>query len=149
MENDLQNLLKYIENIIVLLKSSGLEIESTNTQEFSIIIKNLLNLYLSKYRIVQFSTKEDSIEVINCSLRMLNSKYLLVENYDPKRFIFFFLYFLIEYDILNDYLEHLYKNFKKLNLVKIVLILLNIGVLVQDSRAFNYQRREKSKDFLK
>jgi hypothetical protein len=130
MENDLQNLLKYIENIIVLLKSSGLEIESTNAQDYPKILKNLLNLYLSRYRILQFSTKEDSLEVINCSLRMLNSKYLLVENYDPKRFIFFFLYFLIEYDILNDYLEHLYKNFKKLNLVKLVLTILIIGVLV-------------------
>ena len=123
MDNEPNNLSKCIDSILVLMRNSGIHIENIETGNYGFIIKNLLFLFLSKYKFELLRTNDESnyiLDLINSSLKMLNSKYLIVENYNMKGFCYIFVYFMIEFDIINDYIEYTYKQFKKLNLVRIV-----------------------------
>ena len=123
MDNEPNNLSKCIDSILVLMRNLGIHIENIETGNYGFIIKNLLFMFLSKYKFELLRTNDESnyiLDLINSSLKMLNSKYLIVENYNMKGFCYIFVYFMIEFDIINDYIEYTYKQFKKLNLVRIV-----------------------------
>ena len=123
MENETNNLSKCLSSIIVLMRNAGIEIGNIDSGNYTYTIKNLLILFLSKYKFELIKSDGDdnyTMDLINSSLKMLNSKYLLVDTYDLKGFCYIFVYFMIEFDIINDYIEYIYKNFKKLHFIKIV-----------------------------
>jgi hypothetical protein len=101
---------KIYNNLFKILKYLDIELYSNEEENFSLIANNLIIFYFTNYKYkLQKNNQISSIlsDFINETLRMSNSKFLITENLSKTEFVNFILYFFIEYEVVNDYLDHL------------------------------------------
>ena len=129
MDNEGLPMFKAVDVVLNEFRSMGLDLGKIESEsDYGKVVCNFLTLFLSKYKVKEFFGNEDEktkIEMINQCLKQLNSKFFVVEKYSLKGFCFVVVYFLIEYDVVNDFIENVYRGFKKINLIKFVSEKLN------------------------
>jgi hypothetical protein len=114
-----KNCLK-ITYLLDLDNKNACSIEDKDIFELSNISAKLVNLFFSnyKYLIDNKPTKNEkstsnNILLANDNLIITNSKFLINDNFSKIEFINFILYFINEYEFINDFVENLNKINKK------------------------------------
>ena len=107
---DSDKLFNKVCSIVNLLLDETIDLEEilnnmTNT------LSSLLVLYFTnfKYKLNRTTKENPFIELINETLQNSNSKLIIIENISKNDFIHSVIYFLLEYDIINEYINYLSK----------------------------------------